>query len=177
MSEAQVLVLTQNYEPLQVVSWQRAIELLTLGKCEVIEEYDQEVRSAYLVIKIPAVVRLLNKFRRVRKPVKFSRVNIYARDGYKCQYCGEKCEINELTYDHVTPRSQGGRTEWENIVSCCVDCNSYKGGRTPQQAKMRLLKTPVRPTATPAVMIRISRKNVPDAWTDYLYWTGSLNED
>src|SRR5512134_2453131 len=101
------LLLSQGFEPIKVISWQRAITLLFLGKVEVIEEYDHNVRSVSLVIKIPAVVRLLRAFRRHAKPVKFSRVNIYARDHYRCQYCGRRASISELTYDHVTPRSQG----------------------------------------------------------------------
>lgn len=177
MTEAQTLVLDQSYQPLKVVSWQRAIELLTLGKCEVVEEYDQEVRSAYLVIKIPAVVRLIRAFRRRKKPVKFSRVNVYARDDYKCMYCNKACSMSELTYDHVLPRSQGGKTTWTNIVSACATCNSRKAGRTPEQAGMKLRKQPVQPTATPAVMIQVSRKNIPQAWTDYLYWTNELDQD
>lgn len=177
MSETQTLVLDQSYSPVLVVPWQRAIELLTLGKVEVIQEHDQEVRSAYLVIKIPSVIRLLRKFRRFKKPVKFSRVNIYGRDGYKCQYCGTKCSMNELTYDHVIPRSQNGKTTWTNIVSCCVPCNSRKAGRTPEQARMKLLKKPVQPVDLPTMMIQISRKNIPDAWRDYLYYTGDLDQD
>lgn len=177
MTEAQTLMLTSDYAPLKVISWKRAIELLTLGKIEVIEEYDQEIRSAYLVIKVPAVVRLLKRFRKVHKPVKFSRVNIYGRDNYQCQYCEKKCSMSELTYDHVVPRSQGGKTTWTNIVSACTTCNSRKAGRTPEQARMKLRKKPVQPVATPAVVIQISRKTVPDAWRDYLYWTGALEED
>ena len=175
--DAQTLMLTNDYAPLKVISWQRAIELLTLGKIEVIEEYDQEVRSAYLVIKIPAVVRLLKRFRRHKKAVKFSRVNIYGRDNYTCQYCGEKKSINELTYDHVIPRSQGGKTTWTNIVSACGSCNSKKAGRTPEQARMTLRKMPIQPVDMPAVYIKVSKTSVPDAWRDYLYWTGSLDED
>lgn len=174
MNEAQTLVLDQSYFPLKVVPWQRAIELLTLGKVEVIHEHDQEVRSAYLVIKIPSVVRLVRAFRRRVKSVKFSRINVYARDDFKCQYCSRPCSTSELTYDHVIPRSQNGKTTWTNIVSCCVPCNSKKSGRTPQQAKMKLRKVPVQPKALPAVMIQISKKNVPEAWTDYLYWTDEL---
>lgn len=171
----QTLVLTQSYEPLAVISWQRAIEMLTLGKVAVVEEYDREVRSTYLVIKVPAVVRLVRAFRRPRKPAKFSRVNIYGRDGYRCQYCGVRQALGELTYDHVLPRSRGGRTEWTNIVSACVDCNKRKADRTPAEAGMRLIKQPVRPTTAPAVVIAISRESVPDAWRDYLYWTGELD--
>src|SRR5262249_31921020 len=110
------LVLSQGYEPIKVIPWQRAITLLFLGKVEVLEEYGDNIHSVSLIIKVPAVVRLLRAFRRHAKPVKFSRVNIYARDCYKCQYCGKKASMHELTYDHVVPRSQGGRTEWTNIV-------------------------------------------------------------
>ena len=171
------LLLSQGYEPIKVISWQRAITLLTLGKVEVVEEYDAELRATSLIIKVPAVVRLLRAFRRHRKPVKFSRVNIYARDGYKCQYCGVKCSITELTYDHVLPRSKGGKTTWENIVTCCYPCNGGKGNRTPAEAGMKLRATPVRPEWVPAVTIRVSTRSMPDAWRDYLYWTGEIDHD
>src|SRR3990172_8534350 len=97
------LVLNQGYEPVKIVSWKRAITLLFLGKVEVIEEYEHNIKTTSVLIKIPAVVRLLKAFRRHAKPVKFSRVNIYARDNYKCQYCAKKASISELTYDHVVP--------------------------------------------------------------------------
>jgi 5-methylcytosine-specific restriction endonuclease McrA len=172
MDSAQTLLLNQGFEPIKVISWQRAITLLFLGKVEVLEEYDRGVRSINLIIKIPAVVRLLRAFRRHARPVKFSRVNIYARDSYKCQYCGKKASISELTYDHVTPRSRGGLT-----VTCCYLCNRHKGGRTPREAGMTLLQQPTQPNWVPAVAIRISLKSVPDAWRDYLYWTGELDSE
>lgn len=171
------LLLTQSYEPVKVISWQRALTLLTLGKVEVVEEYDGFVRSPTLVIKIPAVVRLLRVFKRFRKPVKFSRVNIYGRDDYTCQYCGNKKRLADLTYDHVVPRAQGGKTTWMNIVTACQTCNLKKGDRTPEQAGMRLRKQPTQPQAMPALAIQVSRKSVPDAWRDYLYWTGELEHD
>lgn len=170
----QTLVLDPGYRPAAVVSWQEAVSLWWSGKAEVVHEYDDEVRSAYLVIKVPAVVRLLKFFERDSKPVKFSRVNVYGRDNYRCQYCGAKKRIGELTYDHVLPRSQGGRTEWTNIVSACIPCNARKACRTPEQAGMKLLKKPVQPKAVPVVMVRLSRESVPDAWRDYLWWTGEL---
>ena len=110
------LLLSQSYEPIKVISWRRAFRLLTLGKVEVLEEYDQHVRTVSVIFKAPAVVRLLRAFRRHKKPVKFSRVNIYARDKYRCQYCSSEAPIAELTYDHVVPRAQGGKTTWQNIV-------------------------------------------------------------
>ena len=168
------LVLTQSYEPLKVISWQRAITLLTLGKVEVIEEYDRDIHSTRLVFKCPAVIRLLNAFKRHKKPVKFSRVNIFARDHYKCQYCGTRGKLADLTYDHVTPTCQGGKTVWKNIVTACYDCNARKRDRTPQQANMKLLCKPVQPRWVPAMTIRINQKHAPDAWASYLYWTSTL---
>jgi len=171
------LLLNQGYEPLQIIAWQRALTLLALDKVDVVEEYDIAIRAMSYVINVPAVVRLRKAFRRHAKPVKFSRVNIYARDGYRCQYCTARCTIDELTYDHVTPRSRGGRTCWENIVSACYACNRRKANRTPSEAGMKLLATPVRPTWMPSVQIRVSAKSVPDAWRDYVYWTGAIDGD
>lgn len=168
------LLLSQSYEPIKVISWRRAFRLLTLGKAEVLEEYDQQIRTVSVIFKAPAVVRLLRAFRRHKKPVKFSRVNIYARDKYRCQYCNSEAPIPELTYDHVLPRAQGGKTTWDNIVTCCYQCNAKKGNRTPRQAGMKLLRKPTQPTWVPAVSIRVSATSMPDAWRDYLYWTGSL---
>lgn len=174
---ATTLVLDQGYAPVKIVPWTTAISMWFTGKCEIIEEYDGFVRSTKLVMKIPAVVRLLRSFRRHKKPVKFSRVNIYGRDDYRCQYCGTKCTMSELTYDHVLPRAQGGKTEWTNIVSSCVECNAKKANRTPEQARMKLRKKPVQPVSAPVMVIEVSRENVPDAWRDYLYWTSALDQD
>ena len=178
VESTRTLLLTQGYEPIQIISWQRAVTLLALEKVEVVEEYETHIRAPSIMVRVPAVVRLRKTFRRHAKPVKFSRVNIYARDGYRCQYCAVKCSIAELTYDHVIPRSQGGKTSWENIVSACYTCNRRKANRTPVQAGMKLLNTPARPTWMPSVQIRVSTSSVPDAWRDYVYWTGEIdNED
>lgn len=167
------LLLSQGYEPLATISWQRAISLLTLGKVEVIEEYDRNIRSAFVVIKMPAVVRLINRFRRGKKAVKFSRHNILARDGWKCQYCGSRVKSHNMTQDHVVPRSQGGKTCWENIVTCCEPCNAKKANRTPAQAGMRLRKPPYKPTWVPMFSVQLSG-SPPDQWASYLYWTSEL---
>lgn len=177
VESTRTLLLSQGYEPIKIISWQRAMILLTLAKVDIVEEYDAEIRAMSMIVKVPAVVRLRKSFRRHSKPVKFSRVNIYARDNYKCQYCSKKASISELTYDHVKPRSQGGLTEWTNIVTCCYLCNRKKGGRTPREAGMALLAAPAQPNWVPAIAIRISLRSVPDAWRDYLYWTGELDSD
>jgi 5-methylcytosine-specific restriction endonuclease McrA len=172
----QVLLLNLSYEPLKVINWKKAITLLCLGKVEVIEEYGYDIHSVSLTIKLPSVVRLLRLVKRPKRPVRFSRQNIYARDRYRCQYCGKRFVSEELTYDHVLPRSRGGKTEWENIVTCCVSCNRKKGGKTPVEAKMRLIRKPTRPSWVPALRITIGIKEVPTAWRDYLYWNLELVE-
>ena len=171
-----VLLLNITYEPLRIINWKKAITLMLLGKVEVLEEYGREIRSVSFTIKLPSVVRLLRLVKRPKSPVKFSRQNIYARDKYRCQYCGQKFSSEELTYDHVVPRSRGGKTEWENIVTCCVDCNRCKGGRTPSEAGMKLIKKPEKPTWIPALRITIGFREVPQSWRDYLYWNVELVE-
>jgi len=170
------LLLNQGFEPVATISWQRAVCLLTLGKVEVVEEYDLNIRSVYLVIKMPAVVRLISRLRRQRQRVKFSRQNVLARDRWRCQYCGQKKRTVELTYDHVVPRAQGGKTSWENIVTACEDCNARKANRTPRQAGMKLRATPARPDWVPVFVIPLTG-SVPDQWASYLYWHAEILTD
>jgi 5-methylcytosine-specific restriction endonuclease McrA len=180
----ETLVLNQSYHPVARVPWQRAITLVFLGKVEVVEEYeDRTVRAITFEIKMPSVVRFFRSLSKRKPIVRFSRENVYARDHGQCQYCGRKVVRAEATYDHVVPRSQGGKTNWENIVIACVPCNQGKGGRTPEQARMGLRSVPVRPKKLPE-SIRITftfQKGMPDTWKNWLrdltYWHGSLDED
>jgi 5-methylcytosine-specific restriction endonuclease McrA len=165
-----VLLLNQSYEPISIINWKKAIIMLTLGKVEVIEEYEKDIRSRFIIIKAPAVVRLLNIFSRPRKRVKFNRQNILARDRWCCQYCGKKFVSKDLTYDHVTPKSRGGSTCWENIVTCCISCNLKKGDRTPHEANMRIRKQPTKPDWVPIFTISISKSTIPDPWKSFCYW-------
>jgi len=172
------LVLDQAYQPHRVVSWQRAVSLIFDGKVEVVEEYDEDIRSVSITIKMPAVVRLLRSLRGVKPPVKFSRVNVAARDDFRCQYCGVKYPLRKLTYDHVVPRSRGGRTTWENVVMACNPCNNAKANRSPEQAGMRLMRAPQRPDWLPVVVFHVDRTwSVPEAWANWLYWHAALEED
>lgn len=171
-----VLVLDQGYQPHRIVSWQCAITMLFRGVCEVIEEYDEDVRAVTFVMKMPAVIRLLKRISR-RRAVRFSRMNVLLRDSFTCQYCGHKFPTRQLNYDHVLPRSQGGKTCWENIVTSCFDCNHRKAGRTPEQAKMWLLRKPERPKTLPLIAFHIEEgDNFPEVWRNYLYWHGALEE-
>jgi 5-methylcytosine-specific restriction endonuclease McrA len=174
----QTLLLNASYEPLKIVHWQKAITLLCQGKVEVIAEYDREIRSVSISFRLPSVIRLLRyiKMKRRFDYVPFSRANIYARDDHSCQYCGEAFPTNELTFDHVTPVAQGGRKDWENIVTCCVTCNRRKGGRTPEEAGMHLRRLPRRPESMPALRITIRLHTAPESWRDFLYWNAELED-
>ena len=120
------LLLNSTYEPLRVVHWQKAIALLWQGKVEVLEVYDREIHGISLSIKLPAVMRLLKlvRLKDSHRAVKFSRINIFTRDGYTCQYCSRKFRTEELTFDHVIPIAKGGKKTWENITTACWRCNT-----------------------------------------------------
>jgi 5-methylcytosine-specific restriction endonuclease McrA len=165
---AQTLLLTPWMIPHKIIPWQTAVTMSFLGKVDVLEEYDDIVRSPSLSIKAPAVVRLRKPIAGMKRGVKFSRINVFARDEFRCQYCGAKRPVDQLNYDHVVPRVQGGKTVWENIVTSCYDCNSRKRGRTPEQAGMKLLRAPVKPKALPiATVIPRHHGRIPEAWSPY----------
>jgi len=171
------LLLNATYEPLLVISWKKAITLLCQGKVEVLEEYEREIHGISISFRLPSVLRLLIKIRPHQQVVKFSRQNIFSRDKYKCQYCSRKLKAGDLTFDHVTPLARGGKTTWTNIVAACVVCNSKKSGHTLQEAKMKLIKEPIRPTWSPVLTLTIGFRETPVSWRDYLYWNTSLTED
>jgi 5-methylcytosine-specific restriction endonuclease McrA len=164
------LVLNASFEPLHIVTWQRALQLLFQGKVEVVEESDHEVRTVRFTIKVPAVLRLLNYVHLDRKKeiVRFSRINIFLRDRYTCQYCGEKFPKLQLTLDHVIPIVQGGKKCWENIVTACKPCNQTKGGRTPQQAGMQTIRKPKQPRWLPTANLQLGVTMTPERWKIYL---------
>ncbi len=174
----QTLLLNATYEPLKVVDWRKAITMLCQGKVEVISEYDREVHSISITFRLPSVIRLLHYISMKRRfnYVPFSRANIYARDNHTCQYCGEQLTVDELTFDHLVPVSQGGRKDWENIVTSCITCNRRKGGRTPAGAGMRVIRPPRRPTRPPAVRLTFGVRDAPNSWRDYLYWNIELDD-
>ncbi len=163
-----VLLLNSSFEPIRVISWQRAVTMFFMGKVEIVQEYEKEIRSVSLVIKAPAVVRLLRFVHLGRKSPPLCRTNILARDNFRCQYCEKELTSREATLDHVLPRIHGGKTAWENIVCCCSACNRKKGGRTPQQAHMTLMKKPVRPDWLPVLNLRFNG-NIPHSWHEFLF--------
>jgi 5-methylcytosine-specific restriction endonuclease McrA len=168
-----VLFLDVDWQPMRVDAWTRAITDLFLGKVEVIEySRDRTIKGVDREYPMPAVVRVLRRFRRDRVVIKFSRINIYTRDRFTCQYCGERFLAEDLTFDHVVPRSAGGRTSWDNIVTACVPCNSSKANRTPREAGMTLLRRPAKPRFLPVVTVRMDGREVPAEWRPY--WSATL---
>ena len=146
-----------------------------MGKIDVIEYYDDwEVHSQKLTLKVPALA-VTTDYHAFKRGVRFSRSNLYLRDLFQCQYCGEQPGTEELSIDHVTPRSHGGLTTWENCVLACVKCNTKKANRTPEQANMKLLKVPRKPRIN---ILRCDFK-VKD-WETFLgasYWLVELEND
>jgi 5-methylcytosine-specific restriction endonuclease McrA len=146
MANSAVLVLNQNYEPLNVCNTRRAFVLVDRGKAEVLEHAEGVIRTAFLSFPRPSVIRLITLIRRPRPQMRLTRREVFVRDRYTCQYCGKP--TRDLTIDHVLPRHRGGRHSWENLVSACRHCNHRKAGRTPQEAHMTLLTEPKRPPAS-----------------------------
>jgi 5-methylcytosine-specific restriction endonuclease McrA len=198
MLNTAVLVLNRNYQPVHVTSVRRAFMLLYSGLARAIDShyrlYDFESWSALAAanhesistihrsIRVPRVV-VLSAFEHLPKGrVRFSRLNIYARDADTCQYCGAHLKRSLLNLDHVVPRTLGGRTSWENIVCSCIGCNLRKGGRTPEQAGMKLIRVPSRPRWTPFFR-GAGKKASYREWLPFLsmadasYWNVELNEE
>ena len=173
----QTLLLSATYEPLKVVHWRRAITPYCQRKVEVISVYDWEIRSVSLSFRLPSIIHSLRYIRIKRwfHHVPFSCVNIYARDEHRCQYCGQVFPLEDLTFDHIVPVAQVGRKNWENIVTCCITCNRKNGRRTLTEAGMQLIRSPKRPSRTPAIRLTIGWGSVSESWRDYLYWNVELD--
>lgn len=165
-------MLNATYEPLKVISWQRAVLLFFQGKAEIVENYDRTIRSPSAAMNVPAVIRLRRfvKVSHTRTKVKFSRKTLFRRDRHQCQYCGTEMSPVDLTLDHIVPVCQGGATTWENLVTACKPCNYKKGGRTPHQANMGLLKSGRVPYWSPVTTVLLSlTEPTPKSWKTYLY--------
>ena len=193
-----VLVLNRVYQPVHITSVRRAFSLLYQGAAKAIDEqfqlfdfpswaalaaaaHQDAVGTVGRRIRVPRVIVLMAYERMPKTRVRFSRFNIYARDENTCQYCGSRLPRAELNLDHVVPRSRGGATSWDNVVCSCVPCNLRKGGRTPEEAGLRLLRAPARPRWTP--MFRsATRRAFYREWRPFLsfvdaaYWNAELVE-
>lgn len=165
--ERKVLVLTSWFFPYQVLRWQDAVRLIYTGSANVVTEYNEELRSPSVIWKMPAVIRLHPDVEPKRK-IKFSRINIFTRDRFTCQFCGKKKKVKELTFDHLIPRKNGGKTCWDNIVSACSACNLEKGCRTTDESGMFPLKLPVRPKSLPLISPVRDLEHAPEEWHEFV---------
>lgn len=172
----EVLVLNSDYEPLNICNMRRAINLVFLGKVDVLHEDGLILHSACSFVRSPSVVRLRNHIKRPMPQLKLSRRSIFARDNYTCQYCGHRG--SDLTVDHVVPRRFGGPTAWDNLVCCCKRCNTKKSDKTLSQVGFSLRAMPRRPKYVPFIsltkFINGARNEV---WRDYLPVFDSFNRD
>ncbi|QGJ72362.1 5-methylcytosine-specific restriction endonuclease McrA [Planctomycetales bacterium 10988] len=197
-----VLVLNRCYMAIHIMDVKRAFALLFRDLAEVIDveegryaNYDFEswcelssmksefkdagedwVQSVRFELKVPRIIRLLDYDRVPKQSVKFNRRNLFARDRNRCQYCGKYFPTSELSLDHVIPKSRGGEASWENIVCACVTCNVRKGGRTPDEARMRLIRHPVKPKRSPMLASKLGNPKY-ESWksfVDQAYWLVDL---
>jgi len=161
-----------SYFPLSLWSWQDAVKAVFLDRVDVVNHYEQCVRSPSFEMQMPSVVALRDYVPQNRTPA-FTRFNLFLRDGFKCSYCGS---TDELTFDHVVPRRLGGQTSWTNITAACSSCNLKKGGRLPKQARMRPSVKPFQPTMhqLQAQGRRFPPNHLHESWMDYLYWDVEL---
>lgn len=195
---SKVLVLNRSFLPVHITSVKRAFCLLYQGLAQAVDQqyrtfdfeswaalsasiHDEKIGCVGRAILIPRVILLLAYDRVPKRHVRFSRFNIYNRDKNTCQYCGRVFPRSELNLDHVIPRSQGGRSTWDNVVCSCQGCNRRKGGRTPEQAGMRLLRRPRKPEWTPFMLETFSLRHYKEwvpflSMTDVYYWNTELQD-
>ena len=166
-----VLVLNQNYQPLNICQVRRAVVMLLQGRAEVIENNSSPVRSPTFSMISPSVVRVGQQIKFRRLKTKLTRRRVFLRDRYTCLYCG--VHTRELTLDHLIPRHQGGAHTWVNLVSACKSCNQRKAGRTPKEANMRLLKKPYKPTLNSHHILYPF--GIPPEWQKYMAWAVKLS--
>jgi len=180
MQDSPALVLNADfrplsYFPLSLWSWQEAVKAVFLDRVNIVSEYDRAVSSPSFSMRLPSVIALKEYIPLSRRPA-FTRFNVFLRDRFDCQYCGDWFPTHELTFDHVVPRSKGGLTSWTNVVAACEPCNLRKGGLMPRQAGMVPRTVPKRPTVRE---LQANGRAYPpnflhESWRDFLYWDSEL---
>ena len=203
--ESSVLVLNKFFAAVHIVNAKRAFAMLCKESAEVVsiddgqynsydftswvdvsafkaecelpdEERYESIKTFSLEVRIPKIIRLVVYDKLPKATVKFNRKNIFARDKNRCQYCGKKVPTSELSLDHVIPRTQGGTSNWKNIVCACTNCNKHKGGRRPEEAGMKLICKPVKPNHCPLIQLKLG-SNKYNSWKQFLnnaYWSAPL---
>ncbi len=167
-----------SYYPLSLWPWQDAVKAAFLERVNIVSEYDRAIRSPSFEMQLPSVIALKQYVPLARRPA-FTRFNVFLRDRFICQYCAGRFPVEDLTFDHVVPRSRGGRTSWANVVTACSRCNLAKGSRLPNECGMRPHRTPLAPSAHE---LHEAGRSFPPrylhgSWRDYLYWDTELEQD
>ncbi len=167
-----------SYFPLSLWSWQDTIKAVFLERVNVVSEYDRIVRSPSAEFRLPSVISLKEYVHHARHPA-FTRFNVFLRDRFDCQYCGHRYQPQDLTFDHVVPRSFGGRTTWANVVAACLDCNLKKGNRMAKSGGLKPLRPPRQPSTWELQDNGrgFPPNNLHESWQDYLYWDAELDPD
>jgi len=165
-----------SYFPLSLWCWQDAVKAVFLDRVNIVDHYDAYVRSPSFEMRLPSVIALKEYVQAARHPA-FTRFNVFLRDRFSCQYCGRPFPSQDLTFDHVVPRSRGGTTVWTNVVTACGGCNLLKGNRLPRRSGMYPRQKPVQPTT---YMLQENGRAFPpnylhESWRDYLYWDTELD--
>ncbi len=161
------LLLDCNYFPVKIINWQKAMILLLTNRAEVVDEYsDKLIRTVSTSYRLPKVLRLFQRHQ-LSLNVKFTRINVFFRDQFQCQYCSIKLSATELTFDHIVPVSHSGGTHWENVVTCCKPCNFQKGSKSLKASGMKLLKSPKKPRWSPELCLRLSDDDPIEWWSFY----------
>lgn len=182
LESCQALVLNADfrplsYFPLSLWPWQEAVKAVVGERVNVVSVYDRVVRSPTHEMALPSVIALKEYVPAARRPA-FTRFNVFLRDSFSCQYCGDHLPSHDLTFDHVVPRSRGGRTTWENVVTACAPCNLLKGNRLPRDCRMWPLLPPYQPTSWE--LQERGRAFPPnylhESWRDFLYWDSELEQ-
>jgi len=166
-----------SYFPLSLWSWQDAVKAVFMDRVNIVSHYERVVRSPSFEMRLPSVISLKEFVPLSRRPA-FTRFNVFLRDSFECQYCGDDFPAPDLTFDHVVPRSRGGRTLWENVVTACQTCNLRKGNRLPHHAGMYPKRKPVQPTTWE---LQDNGRAFPpnylhESWRDFLYWDTELDQ-
>lgn len=166
-----------SYFPLSLWSWQESVKAVFLDRVNIVSEYDRVVRSPNFEMRLPSVIALKEYIPTSRRPA-FTRFNVFLRDRFTCQYCGEKYVANDLTFDHIVPRSRGGRTMWTNVVTACGTCNLAKGSRLPGECGMYPKHLPFQPSS---FELQENGRGYPpnylhQSWRDFLYWDSELEQ-
>ncbi len=167
-----------SYFPLSVWGWQDAVKAAFLDRVTILSEYDRAIRSPSTTIRLPSVVAL-KRYRPLARRPAFTRFNVFLRDSFTCQYCVTPLPVEDLTFDHLVPRSRGGRTTWNNVVTACSACNLAKSNRLPRECGMRPARKPRPPSAYDLHQAgrRFPPRYLHESWGDYLYWDSELDPD